>query len=703
MLDAIAPIWNVILVLLGFGLVIVVHEAGHFLAARWAGIRVFAFAVGFGPAVCSWRKGMGFRRGSSEDEYRKALEADAKAADARYSPTEYRLNWVPLGGYVRMLGQEDLAPATEETADDSYQAKPVWKRMVVISAGVVMNIILAAVLFVGVYLVGLPAEAPAVDVPDQSPSHAAGLRTGDVVRRVNGNTVEVFQDIVLEVGLAKAGRDIEVVADRVLDSGKRETVTAIVEPEYNPRAQIRVIGVSPMLTGVLVDPVEEGRTTFEATLARAGLEELGPRDRLVEVDGEAVEPVDVGRWGALPLLTPLYDAVERSNGEPMTLAFESPAGKTKRVTWCPEPRYMTALTGSGNDVRGVQHLLGLTSPMMVEAAQERGEEQGLRAGDVFARLGSGRWPSVDVGVDVIRDHAGDTLEAVVVRDGVLLPLTLDVSSAGTVGFFPGPANNTTFLADTPDLHEMLDGEREPIDTAAERLSPRLGAGMHIVAVNGEPLASMDELWRELRAFAVATPIASLTEDALTWELEVMALEPGSLDKGPVQTIQWRLTKEDLAVVRELGWSLGVLETVFEYASVLVKGEGPVDALALGLRETKRMLARVYLTLTRLADGSVKPQQLKGPVGITHIGSQVAEQGFIKLLFFLGLLSANLAVLNFLPLPIVDGGHFIMLAYEGVTGKPVPIVVQNFLMIIGLLMIAGVFLFVTFNDLVALFS
>ncbi|HYE03635.1 MAG TPA: site-2 protease family protein, partial [Phycisphaerales bacterium] len=96
------------LVFLGFSLIIVVHELGHFLVARWAGIRVLAFAVGFGPALLSYRKGLGWRAGSSEREYqaRRSIAAEAQAEPGRAaphpaplpSPTEYRLNVLPFGG-----------------------------------------------------------------------------------------------------------------------------------------------------------------------------------------------------------------------------------------------------------------------------------------------------------------------------------------------------------------------------------------------------------------------------------------------------------------------------------------------------------------------------------------------------------------------------------------------------------------------------
>jgi regulator of sigma E protease len=111
----------------------------------------------------------------------------------------------------------------------------------------------------------------------------------------------------------------------------------------------------------------------------------------------------------------------------------------------------------------------------------------------------------------------------------------------------------------------------------------------------------------------------------------------------------------------------------------------------------------YLTFARLFQGTVKWEHLKGPVGIAHMGTRIAERGFIWLLFFMALISVNLAVINFLPLPIVDGGQFIFLVIEQIRGKPVPVQIQNVATLAGLLLIGAVFLIVTFHDIANLFG
>ena len=112
-------------VALGFGFVIFFHELGHFLAAKYCDVKVDQFAVGFGHAIFSWRKGFGFRWGSSgpelENLQRQVREGVLSRDLSTIGETEYRLNWIPLGGYVKMLGQDDLRP--EATADDPRSYK----------------------------------------------------------------------------------------------------------------------------------------------------------------------------------------------------------------------------------------------------------------------------------------------------------------------------------------------------------------------------------------------------------------------------------------------------------------------------------------------------------------------------------------------------------------------------------------------------
>jgi regulator of sigma E protease len=148
-LSALSTAGNLALVIIGFGALIFVHELGHFLAARWAGVRAHEFSIGFGPALCSFRKGLGFKVGSTNAEYARRLKETHGVIRPEddvpgLSATEYRLNLIPFGGYVKMLGQDDSDPSATSDAPDSYNKKPIWKRMIIISGGVFLNVVTGA-------------------------------------------------------------------------------------------------------------------------------------------------------------------------------------------------------------------------------------------------------------------------------------------------------------------------------------------------------------------------------------------------------------------------------------------------------------------------------------------------------------------------------------------------------------------------------
>ncbi len=740
MLESLFTFWNVTLMVLGFGFIVFVHEAGHFLAARWAGIRVHAFAIGFGQALFSYRKGWGIRKGSSELEYMRLvaivkhsdkpgasaeeIEAGHAAAEKlkSLSPTEYRLNWIPFGGYVKMLGQEDLNPDATSAEPDSYQNKPIWKRMVVISAGVIMNVILAAVLFIVVFKVGMAEPAPVIgSVQPGSPAEAAGLQPGDVVRSAGGKTTTTFTDLFVDVAMAKRGSSIDLALDRPIEGGGWERISASPTPEkLDDGLGVQAIGVWPESSLRLLGESRRAsvNNSNRLTLERMGLGEVPFGSRIIEIAGEPIQrrslarddaPGD-GNYASIRLLT---EAIDRSGGEPVSVGFESPGGERIEVELLPTVALQSGLSvvdsgDKGPQVRAQEHLLGLAPVMKVADYAPEPPSQGLEPGDVFRRLGSRSWPSVTDGVREIRSNVGETLDTVVIRGGEEIELELTVQLNGTVGFMPANDLSTTRIAAVPSLVERVKTERgQPAQYRAIGTEPaagRLGAldsirpGTVVRSVNGEPVNDFESLRRALRS---ATEDAADSGASATVELGLETAVPGAA--AVIEQVQLTLNPDEVSALHGLGWEVQGIGTAFELVQVLVIADTVGGAVSMGVYRTKRVLQQTYLTFKRLFEGTVQVNQLQGPVGITHTGSMFAERGFIYLLYFMALISANLAVINFLPLPIVDGGQFLMLCYEGLAKKPVPIIVQNVITLGGLLFIGALFLYITFNDIVRLFG
>ena len=672
MLDSLTTFGQLLLVVIGFGSVIFVHEMGHFLAAKWAGIRVHEFAIGFGKPICAWRKGVGFRIGSTRPNF-----DPSKPIHDDKGETEYRLNWLPFGGYVKMLGQDDLNP-TESSDPNSYTQKPVWKRMVVVSAGVVMNLILAAVLFLIVFMIGLPAPSPTIGfVRPDSPAALAtpvnnatiepGLRPGDRVIEIHGRRAMSFADISLAAAMARKGETLPIIVKR---DGVETPIEFSLTPKHSKATNLLEIGVGSASSVELETPPDDPmqRILYDTQRKDAGLAEAPEGSRLVRVNGAPVQ-----------LAGALFEAFANSDGSPVTAEFAAPDGSIFTTTLSPEPDLQIATTTDAQgEKRSFQHLLGLRPAAIVGACSKHALSQGLKPGDALARVGDVVWPNIENATKIISARGGENVSIRVLRGSKYVELNVAVQRDGRIGMYfeAAPSKLPSIIVRAPKSEKPLADS-----------TPDLTPGARILRVGDQDVANFAQLRRALTS-------------AGEGDVELLVRLPIGPDPvaAPTQTITWTISADDHAAIADLGWSSPISPGLFKLDTITLKASGPIDAIVMGVSETHRYVMMTYMTFVRLVQGSVKVEHIKGPVGIAHFGTKVVEQGFLNLLFFLAVISANLAVINFLPLPIVDGGLFIFLLVEGITRKPVSIVIQNVATLAGILLVGSVFLLVTFNDI-----
>jgi regulator of sigma E protease len=165
--------WYLLAAIPVFGLLVFVHELGHFATAKWSGIRVEEFGFGFPPRL------FGIKRGE----------------------TIYSLNWIPLGGFVRMPGENgELTNEQGEIDPGSFASKPAWRRALVLVAGVTMNVLLALLLFGIAFAAGESGYSPTIQyVCNGSPAALAGIAPGDRIARVNGQETVLVGDVIQDV------------------------------------------------------------------------------------------------------------------------------------------------------------------------------------------------------------------------------------------------------------------------------------------------------------------------------------------------------------------------------------------------------------------------------------------------------------------------------------------------------------------------
>ena len=262
--------------LLTIGVLVLVHELGHFLAAKFFGMRVDRFSIGFPP----------------------------RAFGKKIGETDYCVSWIPIGGYVKIAGMIDESFDTDFVNEDpkpwEFRAKPIWQRMIVICAGVAMNILLAVLIFWGIIYYQGKTVRPVVEVGyvvPESPAAKAGFRSGDVILAVNGKTAIYWDEIEnfmytealsgnLSVNIKRRGEPLTIAMSQAL------AVTMLEERT----------GFYPSGTVAYVTGVESGKPA-----ATAGLK---PGDIILRVNGESLVSVS------------LQEAVKRSSGKEVGIQWK---------------------------------------------------------------------------------------------------------------------------------------------------------------------------------------------------------------------------------------------------------------------------------------------------------------------------------------------------------------------------------------------
>lgn len=245
-----------------FSLVILIHEAGHFLAARRVGIKVHEFSIGMGPVL-----------------YRK-----------KGKKTDYLIKALPIGGYVRMEGEDD-----ETFSDDSFNSKSVFERFSVIFMGPMMNFILAFVLFLIIILTYGISGTNVEYVDIESNEYSAGLREGDEILSVEGKNVRFWDDLYEEISENTTDYDIVVKRDNI-------------EYEFNVINSYRyIVGISPVESnGIYTTELSMVNVGYPA--AEAGIK-VGDQIK-------SINSIDTNTWDQV------RDAIKSSNGDKIDISLD---------------------------------------------------------------------------------------------------------------------------------------------------------------------------------------------------------------------------------------------------------------------------------------------------------------------------------------------------------------------------------------------
>ena len=554
--------FNILIFLLVLSVLVGVHELGHFLAAKAFNIYVDRFSIGMPPRV------IGFKWGE----------------------TDYCVGALPIGGYVKMAGQED-SPLSEEEREHDYghvpsdrwfNNKPVWQRVIVLVAGPAMNVVLAVMLYAIIGGVGsdvpefevsgrvgrLSADSPASQAPlwrledgqeanfTRDPD-AIGLQTGDELITLNGRPVDNITDLAFAAILDGPDAEHTVVLERETEQGPVRFISRMRPAVLDPEDDYPRFGVEPYLTSLV------GEVVPEMPAEEAG---LLPDDIIRRANGVLVDRATfLAMVEKHPVGQTLDLEIERNGARiPLTLTPRE-IGRLTEAMFGPQDRRAKAPDDA--------------LPQILSVTKEYAEATGLRRKDVIARV-DGQPATVKSLHQAVQDRPGETIAVQVERPTVLF---------------------------------------------------------------------------------------GLIQKAETLELTL-----------PVDAVR----------------AIGIIHT----QKMVFHRVPAAELLPYAFRHCYLALERTVLTLKALIVQDVSPTQLGGPLMIFDLTTKAAEVGWVWLFKISAFISVNLAILNLLPLPVLDGGQIVINGIEAIRRKPLsPVFLERFQQV-GLLLILSLMIFVTWNDL-----
>lgn len=364
------------------GVLIFVHELGHFLVAKACGVRVLKFSLGFGSPIGIGRYRMRWERAG----------------------TEYVVAWFPLGGFVKMLGEnpdESDAPEVLATPEEALNHKPVWQKLAIVFAGPAMNLLLPVLIFAVQLGFGLPRAAPVVGtVEPASPGSEAGIRPGDRILAVDGEPVDWWVDV--ESRLAEApGRTVTLSLERE-GAGRGEPEVREVRLPVVARAGIDDYGAVAELgwTGLLHSR-QQPLLGVRGTAAPAHRAGLRSGDLVLAVDGTEVED-----WSG-------FRAAYAAASDTATLTLSRPAASGEDDATREEREVRVPAVGS-LEALGVLPAAVLVAQVTPDSAAG---EAGLTAGDLIVSVDGAPLGSFGSLVNAVRSSEGEPLEIAYARDG----------------------------------------------------------------------------------------------------------------------------------------------------------------------------------------------------------------------------------------------------------------------------------------------
>lgn len=660
-----------IIVMIGFGAMIMVHELGHFIMAKLGDIHVEAFSIGMPPYLLGIKRtdqGVrvrvlpGFLPVEQDSDDDGSILKFTVGPKDKQGETEYRVGMIPFGGFVKMLGQEDTKKVETNDNPRSYANKSVGIRMRVIAAGVILNTISAFLLFIGIYMHGI-TSIPAVvgGVIDGSAAEQVGLMAGDEIVEIAGN------DFMLDFGDIRAagvfaGRDEEVKFKILRNRQHIELGLVPREMETDGLGKLKQFGIEAPFSKKIAK-VDNPKLLYDSTGLKIG-------DVITSVNGQEV------RDGA-----DLMDKIKQvTSGEVAVVVERGEPGELEKVDLNLGLTMTFDLVDPNSEV-GLSHIYSMLPLLKVRYVADNAyvkdleDHQKLSAGDVIVAVEDIEYPSYKELRDMTTDFAGKQLSLKVSRkDANGVDRVVDCKA------YPKKSKSDRVVIGVGieyDADHAVVAKTIDADGVGKLDIPR---GALITAVDGEPVGSFYDIIEIIRKNEFCGQRISI-------DYRIDDDIAGGVSVDPSKWAQ--------AVTVEMMFSefvpLGIMERLY-------KADNGIEAVKMGCVRTWRMLFQAVTTLKMFMLGQVSAKGFLGPVGILKTSYEIVKlRPLIDFCNWIAMISIFIAVMNSLPILPFDGGHVVFLAIEKFRGKPVDERVQAGFAYVGLFLVLILFLYITYYD------
>ncbi len=594
------------------GAVVLFHELGHYLAGRALGVEVEEFSIGFGP------RAFGFKRGN----------------------TDYRISWLPLGGYVRFYGAEIGQEIPLEKREKSILTAKLYKRAIISAAGPGANFILSLIIMIVLAFVGMPQAPSLIAVMPGSVAEMAGLETGDKILRINEKEVRTWEDLNKYIATA-GGQKLSIQVEREGAGVVQVDVTPAVNETEN----------------AMGEKVKVGRIGVTAAM-------LSPRIMVSENSLLSAMGVQSG------------DVVTKINDRDIRYFHEISKELSKAVASANE----ADLKKQFRDAANPQDFSRKITLVLKRPEQPFADNKNLNA--------------VEKTLNISLDSTQEWF-----LKWVAQAESASADDSQIKGFEKNYAStDLSFFA----LEELKRGDKRlPARAGWEACGLVRGDSFWALSGFGR-LQSPVQLGMWLEKWQNANAGRALKAGD-TEKMRITVLNPqGRLEEKACE-IPLRDGRDSLNRQQAfLDFPLTFVTQGVPIKQVTVKSESIAAAFEDGTRAAWGQVNAIFAGLKKLVTGSVPLSNLGGPIAIARVAGSAAEGGVLIFLLTMSWMSINIGMFNLLPLPALDGGTLLLHGVEAAYGKYLPPKLQENVQRLGIAIMLLLIVLVFYNDILRLF-